>query len=193
MASADQSISPFLDDLLQRNVRNSEHARRIAGHLTPAQLLWQPEPTAWGVGQCLEHLRISAVFYFDPMEASLARARAAGYNATPGHRPRHTLMGRMLIWAISPRTKLRTKNPKKISPVTVDAETVLLEFLATQDRLAAAMTAAVGVNLSKARMRSPMNALFHLNLADAFEVLVAHAERHLNQAERVTQHAAFPR
>jgi len=192
MNAVAQPSSPFLDDLLQRNARNSDRARQIAGNLTPAQMRWQPVPTSWSVGHCLEHLRISAALYFEPMETGLAKARAANLTGSPDRVPRHPLMGRALIWAISPKTKKRSKNPKKITPLTFNPETILQEFLDTQDHLAKVIASADGLNLEKARMRSPMNALFHLNLADAFEVLVAHAERHLNQAERVMQNREFP-
>src|SRR5204862_6103849 len=33
-------------------------AESVAKGLSPVQLNWQPRPGVWGVGQCLEHLRI---------------------------------------------------------------------------------------------------------------------------------------
>ena len=42
------------------------------------------------------------------------------------------------------------------------------------------------------RFASPVNALFRLNLGEAFEVLQVHAARHLAQARRVRERDGFP-
>jgi len=91
-------------------------------------------------------------------------------------------------------TRGSTGPPEVIRPREGAVETGALEtFLAEQHRLRALVEEARGRDLDGIRMRSPLASWVKLTAGDALRVMVAHELRHLAQAERVADQAAFPR
>jgi len=58
-------------------------------------------------------------------------------------------------------------------------------FIKEQDEFMKFVRESVGVDYNKIRLRSPVTPLVRYSLADAFVVIVVHAQRHLLQAQRV--------
>src|SRR3954470_8399405 len=90
-------------------------ATAVASALTREQLNWKPDPAAWSVGQCLDHLCVANDVYIPAMEQALD-GRPAGTAAaiTPGW------FGRWFIDNYiepSDRTK-RGRAPAKIVPAS---------------------------------------------------------------------------
>ena len=191
MATATQTRPAFIEKLLSDNRANSERAERIAGRLTLAQLRWQPSAGAWGVGHCLDHLRLGAEVYFPVVEAAIARARSKGVTAPPDMQHRHSLMGRIMIKTLSP-TGRKMKAPRDITPPAECPEDVYNRFQASQRRLGELISEVAELNVNRVRMNSPELRIIRMNVADALEMLVVHVVRHLNQAEAVTKHQGFP-
>jgi hypothetical protein len=189
MVPEDAVRDPHLRDQLAKTAANDAEARRVAGDLSAARLAWRPPEGGWGVGDCLEHLVVSAEQYLAAIPPALERARAAGGERVyGGWRP--TLAGRLLLHAVNSPRKM--KAPKSIRPPPAPRPDVLDEFLHGQAALADLMRAADGVDLRRARLASPVNRLVRFNLGDAFQVLQDHARRHLAQARRVREHEGFP-
>lgn len=190
--STASSVKPaFIEELLADNSANTERAERIASQLSLAQLRWRPAPNVWGVGHCLDHLRLGAEVYFPTLESTIERARSKHLVAPPDMQHRHSLMGRMLINAVSPESK-KMKAPRAIVPPADFPNDVYERFQASQRRLGEFMESVAGLNVNRMRFSSPLMRIVRLNVADALEMLVVHAVRHLNQAEAVTKHPDFP-
>ncbi len=183
----------FIEKLLADNRANSERAARIAGTLTLAQLRWQPAPAIWGVGNCLDHLRLGAEVYFPVIESTIARARRKNLVAPPDMKHRRTLMGGMLINALAPTAKRKIKAPRDIRPPADCPDDVYARFEASQRRLGELIEAVAEFNVNRMRMSSPELRIIRMSALDALEMLVVHVVRHLNQAEAVTKRAEFPR
>ena len=178
---------PHLNDLYEQIDAIKDHARQVAAGLTPDQLRWQPARKAWSVGQCLEHLCVSASLYCDRMAPAIARADKT-------HEPtrwRPTFLGRVLIKSVT--TSRRVKGPGVFRPPAQPAADVLERFLESQDRLAQLMIEADGVDLGRVKVSSPVGRWFRLNLGDCFVILVLHSKRHLKQAARVAESRRLPR
>jgi hypothetical protein len=187
------ALPAFLEDLLNQNNANSERATHIAGGLERDQLTWRPAPSVWGVGHCLDHLRLGAEVYFPTIESTIARARTRNLIAPPDMQHRYTWMGRMLINALSPNAKRKIRAPRDLRPPADPPQDVYDRFQASQARLGELINEIGQFNVNRMRMSSPELRIIRMNVADALEMLVAHAERHLNQAEAVTRHTSFPR
>ena len=106
MVSDAELRDPHLRELYGQIDPIMGHARQVAAALTPGQLRWRPAPRSWSVGDCLEHLIITADLYCDRIESLLETADKPG-DTTPW---RPSLLGRMAQrgYDIAPGEKAKT-------------------------------------------------------------------------------------
>lgn len=188
--------SPALRYLTLRAEATRPRARLLAAQLAPAQMIWRPMPRVWSIGECLEHLVVTAEEFYQQMRPALAReprmSAGAGAAVVSGSwRP--SLAGRLILKALDPVARRRVRSPQIFVPSPIPRPALLEAFLAGQDELIAMMRAADGLDLTRVRVHSPAGACIRIHLGDAFEMLICHAERHLAQAERVAGEPNFPR
>ena len=184
--------SPALQYLLLRAEATKPRARLLAAHMAPAQLIWRPMARAWSVGECLEHLVVTAEEFYQQMRPALERhPRGEGAPVSETWRP--TLAGRLILRALDPVARRRVRTPQLFAPSPVPRPALLESFLASQNELVGMMREADGLDLTRIRLHSPAGVCIRLHLGDAFEMLICHAERHLAQAERVAAEPGFPR
>ena len=153
-------------------------ALAVTRGLTPAQLATTPPQGGWSIAQVFEHLCRGNEAYLVPMAAAVAAARRRGGAPRP-HRP--SFFGGLLLKAIAESNPRRLPTTPRMTPLAV-REDVVEAFLGTLARIDALAREADGADL-RTGMWSPLGPI-RLNLGDAFAILVAHAERHLGQAER---------
>lgn len=141
----------------------------------------RPPGGGWSVAEIFEHLCVATTSYDRPVERAIAKSRAR--SGTPRVH-RSTLGGGFLIRALRPGTR----NVPTLGPYVPLAarERVVEAFLGTLDNVERKMHEADGLDL-RVMLTSPVMPLLRLNLGEAFEVAVVHAERHLGQAERTRQ------
>jgi hypothetical protein len=90
--------------------------------------------------------------------------------------------------------KKRFKNPQMITPPPEQPLTKgLADFITVHDRVLQLVYQANGVDLGRARFRSPFLKLLKLSLGQGIAVMLAHARRHLWQAGEVQKHPDFPK
>ena len=167
-------------------------ARELAGDLTREQLNWRPDATRWSVGQCLQHLTLTARLYPEAVERMLVEARAR--HAAGGRAFGEGWLSRKVVEGMEPPPKMRVRTSRKATPPQdLDPERVLSEFEDIHERIQTLMVAADGVPLQHARMRSPFLPLLQFTLSQVFAIIVSHARRHLWQARQVREHPGFPR
>lgn len=174
------SASTFLDDVPAR-----------FGHLSATQLNWQPAPDRWSVAQCLEHLVVANEGYFPIFERALSGEGGRSFWQRLPWLP--GLWGRWLIKAVSPVENRKLKAPKIFRPSSssVDGD-IVHRFVDRQNRVIQFLRAAENVEAGRIVIPSPVTGVITYSLLDACRVVVAHEERHLQQAARVTESAQFP-
>lgn len=146
----------------------------------PATLHRPPLAGGWSVGQVLEHLILATGSYLAVMRQRV-EAAPAGTGAAPPWRP--TLAGRLLAGAMtSPR---RFPAPRAWVPDPVPRPHVREAWTATLRELEVLLDRAEPLPWTRLRFGSPVNPLLRLNLGDGFLVMVAHAERHVGQIDRL--------
>ena len=163
---------------------------RLMARVSASQLNWQPEGgRRWSIGQCLDHLTKAADIYSAPIADAIAAAPPAGAKAA-----RPNLLGRAFIWFIEPPVRIRTASPTTSQPASnFDPALVRSEFERTLTALHALAVRAVTVDSGRARFANPFAGGRRVfNVATGIMVLLAHARRHLLQAEQVKAHADFP-
>ncbi|PYP81569.1 MAG: hypothetical protein DMD35_00935 [Gemmatimonadetes bacterium] len=178
--------------MLQRELQHTLHARTLALHersaeltrpLDPEQLVRRPPNGGWSVGHVLEHLCVGSELYEPAIRALLRDARPDA--AAPLRVWKPTLVGRVMVRAFERPAKL--PSPKSMVPAATPRGGVVERWLGHLDTQARLLDEASGYDWRRLRMASPAVwlPLKVLNLGDAFSILVAHAERHARQMERV--------
>jgi hypothetical protein len=162
------------------------------GPLSAAQLNWQPTPERWSVAQCLDHLVTTNATYFPDFDAVLA----GRYTPTLWQRMPWIpgFFGRLVLKAVHPDSAKAYKAPAVFRPAASAVDpTIVTRFVDQQARLIDAMTRSAGLDLDCIVITSAVSDLVVYSLFDAFRIVVAHEERHVNQAIRVAETDGFPR
>lgn len=165
-------------------------ARALAGPLPPGQLNWQPAPDRWSVGQCLDHVTVTARQYAEVMQPAIVRAKAGGRLA--GDREfTFSLVGKILIKALTAPGR-RFPTPRGVTPHSSSGPDTIVEFERAHENLTALLEEARDLALPRIKTHSPVSRLIRLTVADCFTILVILASRHLQQAQRIMESPCFP-
>lgn len=176
----------FLARLSNAVAAHERRARERFGALDYAKFNWSPGPDKWSIGQCLDHLVKGNDPYF-----AIFDSLANGTHQTTIWQ-RLPLLPAFWGWAlyntIKPENTRKAKAPKIFQPSLSDVPLSRLDdFCRQQTRLMDAMNKLKHLDLETTIITSPVATFITYSLWDTFEILVAHEERHLNQAERVLQ------
>lgn len=161
------------------------------GHLSTEQLNWRPSDTEWSVAQCLEHLILSHAGYI-PIVDRIARGE---------HRPSlkerlpllPRLFGSIVLRAVQPQTKQKIKARPNFQPSRSEiGPDIVSRFKTQQQQLIDHMNHTKDVDLNNTIITSPVLSIATYSLLNAYRIIVAHGQRHLAQAKRVTEREGFP-
>lgn len=178
------TLSPELDAFRRQFEQLADEADALTRPLTDAQFNWRPPSGGWTVAQCVDHLNVTARVYLPKLDEGIADAIRRGlYGEGPF---RYNLLGRLFVRSQEPATKLKYKAAKALLPLPArpKAET-LAAFRAYQVQFVDRLRQANGLDLSRARVQSPVTSLLRMPLGSGFALMVAHERRHLAQARRV--------
>lgn len=185
--------SLHLRELHERLKASCERARDLAKDLDAAQLNWRPAAAAWSIAQCLEHTLLGADSYSENLRPVIDRAKAKQLGFEGNILPRHTMMGRLILRAVEPTAKRKMTSPRIFAPTQSEISGDVVErFIRSHGTIADLILDCDGLDINRLRLSSPVARLIRINVADAFTILVTHAERHLNQAQNVREAAGFP-
>ena len=163
----------------------------IVANLDDVQFTWRPAPDRWSIGECFEHLNLTAAAFVPAIDAAIEDARASNLRSDgPFVYP---LFERMFVASNEPPPRRRFRAfsayrpPSRLSP-----DTVMNGFSSWQDRLAERIKGADGLDLRRARRRSPILPLMKWSLGTMFALVLAHERRHIWQARQVRNERRFP-
>jgi hypothetical protein len=184
-------VTPELEIYLEEIRYVRQDVAALVANLTDAQFIWRPAPDRWSIGECFEHLNLTAAAFLPAIDAATADARARNLRSDgPFVYP---LLDRLFVASNEPppRRRVRTFKPYRPAPqLTRDA--VMGTFSDWQERLAERIRAADGVDLRRARRRSPILPLVRWSLGTMFAGVLAHERRHIWQARQVRNDRGFP-
>lgn len=164
-------------------------ARAVAKPLSTAQLNWRADASSWGVGHCLDHLRITNEVYARAMDDALTGRPTGPVEAIlPGWFGRYFI--RTVIDPSSATGKY--KAPVKIVPVTAVDGTMLDQFLHSNQIARRVIDKAVPYDVNRVRFANPLVSVIRFTVGTGLEILTRHQDRHLRQAERVRANPTFP-
>ena len=182
-APSSLALSPEIDAFRKQFEQIAVEAHSLAAPLSDAQFAWQPAPDAWSVGQCLDHLNATARVYLPEMDEGIADAIRRGlYNPGPYV---YNWIGRLSVYVTEPTVRFRAKAPRPFLPAPTRPKTdVMAAFHAYQVQYVDRLRQANGLDLARARVRSPIVRWIRMPLGSSFAMMVAHERRHLAQARR---------
>ena len=183
-------MGAWAERLIEILSASDEWAQRLLNGLSEEQLNWQPEASAWSIGQCIDHLCATNDAYLPPIDKALqGKSKATVDEITPGW------FGAWFIRSfIEPLpNQMRAKAPKKIVPTSHLHLNVLDRFLSGNEEVRRLIQQASEYDVNRIRFKNPFIPVIRFTVGTGFEIVTKHQRRHLLQADRVKEAAAFPR
>ncbi len=185
------TLTPELETFRQSFEQIADEADGLAGTLRDEQFNWTPPSGGWSVAQCIEHLNVTARLYLPSLDEGIADAIRRGlYGEGPF---RYNWLGRMIVRSQEPPVRRKLRAPAAFVPPARRARPEsMAAFRAYQVQFIDRLRQANGLDLSRARVKSPALKWLRLPLGSGFALVVAHERRHLWQARNVVADPAFP-
>jgi hypothetical protein len=186
------ALTREIDELRRHFERLADDADALVAGLTDDQFAWKPTPQAWSIAQCIDHLNVTARLYLLQLDEGIANAIRQGlYGGGPFV---YWWFARMFVRMLEPPPRLRMKTPALFQPPAErPRREIMAAFRAYQVQYIDRLRQANGLDLARARVRSPAASWIFLPLGSGFAAMIAHERRHLWQATQVMQAPEFPR
>jgi len=169
-----------------------QQALGLVEGLSDQAFQWRPGPRRWSIAECFEHLNLTVELYLPGMERAIETAQARGWRSNDA--VRLGWLGRWMIDTIEPPAKRRFKAPGAFRPQRIlPLSEAMPRFMKLRDELEERLRKAEGLDLQRAKIRSPAMPLVRFSLGETFAIVTTHDRRHLWQAGQVKQSADFPR
>jgi hypothetical protein len=174
-------------------------AEQTEAHLQKAIEQWQmlphssfarmPGAAAWSANQCLQHLNSYGLYYLPKLEKALQQAPAQPADADFAPGWMGAWFTRMMqIDSATQQPSKKMKAPKPHTPVQIlPSHEVIAEFIDQQERLLQMLQKAAHLDLAAVRIPISIASFIRLKAGDVLSFLVAHNERHVQQALRALQ------
>ena len=165
-----------------------ERGRAVGRKLDVSGLNFKPDPKRWSAGQIFEHMMLANAYYLPVMKAAIEGAP----RSKSGDVVQHTWFGRFVIKGAGPDGNAPA--PKSLHPRGGSFDTTVVDKWATQTQAFLDLARrSHGIDLCSMRIKNPFIPLFKANLADCFEILAEHTERHIRQIESLAEKAVNAR
>lgn len=164
---------------------------RVEQHIADAVALFQnrddaflnrPSATGgWSIAQCLDHLNSYGHYYLPKMREKLRTAPSVEKKEFTG-----TWMGAYFTQMMDPETGKRKFKAFKghIPPSNLNSAAVVNEFIRQQEELLYLLRESISKDLDAIRIPISIVPFIRMKIGDVFQFLVAHDERHMQQAKR---------
>jgi hypothetical protein len=156
------------------------------GNLTPDQLNWKPNPGIWSIGQVIDHvITVNETYY------SVVEQLKSGTYRTPWTAKLPFLVnwfGGFILGGVEPDRKRKIKTFPIWEPAQSDVlADIIQRFADHHEKLGAVIASCESFLQTGTVISSPANRNIVYKLDTAFDIIVAHERRHLNQALEVLE------
>ncbi|MCU0451006.1 MAG: DinB family protein [Bernardetiaceae bacterium] len=164
----------------------TEHFVANFGTLSSEQLNWKPNPQTWSIAQNIDHLIVVNETYY-PVLASLKEGTyklpfigRVGFMVS--------FLGKTVLNAVKPDRKKKMKTFPIWEPATSKVKNDILDkFKKHQGELKKQIETSKDLVEKGTVISSPANRNIVYKLETAFDIIVSHEQRHLEQAKEVLQ------
>lgn len=185
----------LLDKLSYISNKLADEVRKEFSGLSIDQLNWNPDKNSWSIAQCFAHLNAFHTFYVPAFEERILNSRfqepEESFQSSPLGNSTYikVKLGKLK------NVKRKLKSPKDYNPLVntnLDTDAVLDKFLDFQSQLIQTIDNSRSINIRKTKMSFTKRPIVKLRVGDAFQYIVYHCERHVEQAKRIKAHRKFP-
>jgi hypothetical protein len=186
------ALTPEIEAFRREFARLADDADLLVSTLTDDQFIWPPPANAWSVAQCIDHLNVTARLYLPQLDEGIANAIRQGlYGEGPYH---YWWLARMFMRWLEPPPRFRMKTPAAFQPPPARTrKEIMAAFRAYQVQYVDRLRQANGLDLARAKVRSPVASWIRMPLGAGFAAMAAHERRHLWQARQVMEMPGFPK
>lgn len=158
-----------------------QKAVTVYQNLPEESLHRKPDSGGWSAAQCLWHLNSYSAFYLPEIENAIQKA-----GTDPGHAGfTSSWLGKWFTNLMQPGKGKYKAFAKHTPPEILNGLQEVADFIAYQETLLSLLRKSNHVNLNAVRVPVSITSWVKLPLGDVFQFLIAHEERHLQQAEKV--------
>lgn len=176
-----EKMKDKINNWLQRIDQQTDRVNTFFGKLTDEQLYRKPGEKIWSVAENLQHLIVINNSYFPAIETIRSGKQKLGFLSKFGFI--RNFFGKMILAGVHPERKKKMKTFPVWEPVQFNTNDNLIEsFVTHQESLKKLIKESEDLLMQNAIIASPANKNIVYSLADAFEIIVTHEERHVNQA-----------
>ena len=177
----------LIADLIKSTKNLKEIVEEKFVHLSDSELNHKPNPDAWSITQCLEHLNLYGDYYLEAMQNAMQKSNAGSETIF-----KSGMIGNYFANVMLPKqddTVKKMEAPKPQNPslhkdIKLSRKTVM-RFISQQEHMLDLLEMARDKNLNKIRIPITIAKWMKLRLGDTFRFNVNHNIRHIKQAERV--------
>jgi hypothetical protein len=161
------------------SITNSIHTE--FGDITVEQLNWKPNPDTWSIGQIIDHLIVINKTYFPIIKQLQDGTYTVPWTGRIGFMVR--LSGAMILKSVQPNRKKKMKTFPVWEPATstIPAD-IIQQFEKHQAILKNTINECSKLLDAGVVISSPANKMIVYKLETAFDIIVTHEQRHLEQA-----------
>ncbi len=168
-----------IDDITEKFVRKFKD-------LNKDELNWKPNSETWSIAQNINHLIVLNRTYFSTFDNLKKGKNELPFISKIGFIS--SFMGNAILKAVSPENKSKTKTFLIWEPEKSEiSENILAEFQVHQNELKEYIENSDNYLKNKTLISSPANKNIVYKLEIAFDIIVTHEKRHLEQASKVNE------
>lgn len=179
-----QSSTALIHTLEEHVEQHLQDAIRIFQNLSEEALLRPADNGGWSIAQCLWHLNSYGYYYLPQIEAGLSK------KYPPKAEFKSSWLGNYFTNMMRPGPGMKKFRAFKnhVPPQNLNAHTAVAEFIQQQEKLLSLLKAATHTDMNRVRIPISILRWLKLKLGDVFQFIIAHDERHLQQAKRNLKH-----
>jgi hypothetical protein len=182
----------YIDEILQKGSAAKDKVTTEFSFMTVEQLNWNPSEKTWSIGQCLDHLILSDSSYFSTLKKISERVFKMSF--WEKHSPFSKKCGRLLKDQLKEKVGKKLAAPKIIRPQNSKIELDIIEhYHKSLDTFLDYISNCKKIDIDKTIITSPTICIVTYSLRDAFQFLLQHEHRHINQAIRIKENVNFPK
>lgn len=166
---------------LEARVEGSISLAIITFQNLDSEILLTPSSNGgWSIAQCLDHLNSYGNFYLPHIKKSLENTKQKSNGCF-----KSSWLGGYFTNMMRSNSGKKYKALKKHTPKqTLNAASVIAEFIHQQELLLSYLETAKNVDLNSTKIPISISPFIKLKLGDIFQFIIAHNERHLEQAKK---------
>lgn len=175
-----------LSSLTTRLAELTASFQQSFGHLNAGELNWKPNPQIWSIAQVLDHLIVINETYYPLIASKRAGTLDLPFWSKFGWAVR--FFGNFILKSVEPgrRRKMRTFPIWEPASSALGGD-ILERFVQHQAAFGKFMESCRDLVGQGAVIHSPASRVIVYTVEKAFEIIVTHEERHLNQANEILE------